>query len=128
MTIVIVTIIVLVSLAVLAYPFVAGRSERDRAEQAASDLAQRLRRSRDRVYEGIRVLQQEYFLANMTEEEYRERLREARLEAARLLQQQQQVQQTLGAIGAAVEAELREAAAKADQRDEKAPGDGERAP
>ena len=128
MTIAIVTIIVLVSLAVLAYPFVAGRSERDRAEQAASDLAQRLRRSRDRVYEGIRVLQQEYFLANMTEEEYRERLREARLEAARLLQQQQQVQQTLGAIGAAVEAELREAAAKADQRDEKAPGDGERAP
>ena len=128
MTIVIVTIIVLVSLAVLAYPFVAGRSERDRAEQAASDLAQRLRRSRDRVYEGIRVLQQEYFLANMTEEEYRERLREARLEAARLLQQQQQVQQTLGAIGAAVEAELREAAAEADQQDEKTPGDGERAP
>ena len=128
MTIAIVTIIVLVSLAVLAYPFVAGRSERDRAEQAASDLAQRLRRSRDRVYEGIRVLQQEYFLANMTEEEYRERLREARLEAARLLQQQQQVQQTLGAIGAAVEAELREAAAEADQQEEKAPGDGERAP
>ena len=128
MTIAIVTIIVLVSLAVLAYPFVAGRSERDRAEQAASDLAQRLRRSRDRVYEGIRVLQQEYFLANMTEEEYRERLREARLEAARLLQQQQQVQQTLGAIGAAVEAELREAAAEADQQDEKTPGDGERAP
>ena len=128
MTIVIVTIIVLVSLAVLAYPFVAGRSERDRAEDAASDLAQRLRRSRDRVYEGIRVLQQEYFLANLTEEEYRERLREARLEAAKLLQQQQQVQQTLGAIGAAVEEELREAAAQADQQDEKAPGDGERAP
>ena len=128
MTIVIVTIIVLVSLAVLAYPFVAGRSERDRAEQAASDLAQRLRRSRDRVYEGIRVLQQEYFLANMTEEEYRERLREARLEAARLLQQQQQVQQTLGAIGAAVEAELREAAAEVDQQQEKAPDDAERAP
>ena len=128
MTIVIVTIIVLVSLAVLAYPFVAGRSERDRAEDAASDLAQRLRRSRDRVYEGIRVLQQEYFLANLTEEEYRERLREARLEAARLLQQQQQVQQTLGAIGTAVEAELRKAAAEADQQEEKAPGDGERAP
>ena len=128
MTIAIVTIIVLVSLAVLAYPFVAGRSERDRAEQAASDLAQRLRRSRDRVYEGIRVLQQEYFLANMTEEEYRERLREARLEAARLLQQQQQVQQTLGAIGAAVEAELSEAAAEADRQEEKAPGDGERTP
>ena len=128
MTTVIVTIIVLVSLAVLAYPFVAGRSERDRAEDAASDLAQRLRRSRDRVYEGIRILQQEYFLANLTEEDYRERLREARLEAARLLQQQQQVQQTLGAIGAAVEAELREAAAEADQQEEKAPGDGERAP
>ncbi len=128
MTIVIVTIVVLVSLAVLAYPFVAGRSERDRAEDAASDLAQRLRRSRDRVYEGVRVLQQEYFLANLTEEEYRERLREARLEAARLLQQQQQVQQTLGAIGAAVEADLREAAAEADQQEEKAPGDGERAP
>ena len=128
MTIAIVTIVVLVSLAVLAYPFVAGRSERDRAEDAASDLAQRLRRSRDRVYEGIRVLQQEYFLANLTEEEYRERLREARLEAAKLLQQQQQVQQTLGAIGAAVEAELREAAAEADRQEEKASGDGESAP
>ena len=117
MTLFIVTLVVLVSLAVLVYPFVVGQSESERAEDSADDLAQRLRRSRDRVYEEIRALQQEYFLDNMTQEQYREQLGAARLEAARLMQQQRQVQQTLQDIEATVEAEIRNAAGESRTQD-----------
>ena len=117
MTLIIVTLVVLVSLAVLVYPFVVGQSESERAEDSADDLAQRLRRSRDRVYEEIRALQQEYFLDNMTQEQYREQLGAARLEAARLMQQQRQVQQTLQDIEATVEAEIRNAAGESRTQD-----------
>jgi hypothetical protein len=117
LTLFIVTLVVLVSLAVLVYPFVVGQSESERAEDSADDLAQRLRRSRDRVYEEIRALQQEYFLDNMTQEQYREQLGAARLEAARLMQQQRQVQQTLQDIEATVEAEIRNAAGESRTQD-----------
>jgi Tfp pilus assembly protein PilN len=121
LTLIIVTLVVLVSLAVLVYPFVVGQSESERAEDSADDLAQRLRRSRDRVYEEIRALQQEYFLDNMTEEQYRGQLGAARLEAARLMQQQRQVQQTLQDIEATVEAEMRNATGESRTQDA---GDG----
>jgi predicted house-cleaning noncanonical NTP pyrophosphatase (MazG superfamily) len=105
-----ITVIVVASLIVLAYPFFVRRNEREGMDDDAEELAQRLRRSRDRVYEEIRALQQEYFLKNLTDEEYQEQLQEARLEAASLLKQQQEVQQTLADIDEEVEAQLRKAA------------------
>ena len=107
MTIFIVTIVLAVILAVLAYPFFAQRGGRATMEDAAEELAQRLRRSRDRVYEEIRVLQQEYFLETVSQEEYTEQLQAARLRAAELLAQQRQVQQTLLSIGEDVEEQMR---------------------
>ena len=110
MTILVVTLLVVVSLAVLTYPFVARRSAHDGFDDEAEELAQRLRRARDRVYEEIRALQQEYFLHNLTEEEYREQLRAARLQAADLLRQQQGVRETMEAIDQTVEAAMQRAA------------------
>ena len=113
MTIFIVTIVLAAILLVLAYPFIIQRNGRGMIDDAGAELAQRLRRSRDRVYEEIRALQQEYFLGNLTEEEYQRQLKDARLEAAELMRQQQQVQQTLADVEAAVEEELRQIASDA---------------
>jgi hypothetical protein len=111
------TLVLAVVLAVLAYPFFVRPKRAGGLDAAAEELGQRLRRSRDRVYEEIRALQQEYFLKNLSEDEYRDQLQAARYEAARLMQQQQQVQQTLADIEAQVaeemEAVAKEAALKA---------------
>ncbi len=113
MTIFIVTIVLVAILLVLAYPFIVQRSGRGMIDEAGVELAQRLRRSRDRVYEEIRALQQEYFLGNLTEEEYQRQLQDARVEAAELMRQQQGIQQTLADVTAAVEEELRQIASEA---------------
>lgn len=113
MPIFIVTVVLIATLAVLAYPFVVRRTRREGLDDDAADLAQRLRRARDRVYEEIRALQQEYFLGNVPEDEYRELLRTARRDAASLMRQQEQVQQTLEEISGDVEQELQQSNAQA---------------
>ncbi|MEE8519194.1 MAG: hypothetical protein V3S98_08725 [Dehalococcoidia bacterium] len=110
MEILIITVLVAVSLAVLIYPFATRLAEHDRLQDPAEELAQQLRRSRDRVYEEIRALQQEYFLKSLTEEEYRAQLEEARLQAARLMREQQQAEETIAQIDATVEARMRASA------------------
>ena len=112
MPIFIVTVVLIATLVVLAYPFVVRRTGREGLDDDAVDLAQRLRRARDRVYEEIRVLQQEYFLGNVPEDEYRELLRTARRDAASLMRQQEQVQQTLEEISEEVEQELQQSTAQ----------------
>ena len=106
LTIFIATIVLATILLVLIYPLVTHRRGREMIDDSAFELAQRLRRSRDRVYEEIRALQQEYFLGNLTEEEHQRQFQNARLEAAELMRQQQQIQQTITGIEAEVEAEL----------------------
>ena len=105
MDIILITLLAAVSLAIVAYPLFVRRGG-SRLGQQAEDLAERLRRDRDRVYEEIRVLQQERFLSNISEEAYESQLREARLHAARLMQEQQTAQETLETLDGAVEAEL----------------------
>ena len=112
MPIFIVTVVLIATLAVLAYPFIVRRTRREGLDDAAVDLVQRLRRARDRVYEEIRALQQEYFLGNVREDEYRELLRTARRDAASLMRQQEQVQQTLEEISEEVEQELQQSTAQ----------------
>jgi flagellar basal body-associated protein FliL len=113
------TVVLIATLAVLAYPFFVRRANRDGLDDAAVDLAQRLRRARDRVYEEIRALQQEYFLGNTPEDKYRELLQAARMDAASLMQQQQQVQQKLEEINDQIEQELEQATG---EQAEDAPG------
>ncbi|MEX2431548.1 MAG: hypothetical protein WD645_06490 [Dehalococcoidia bacterium] len=109
MTIAIVTILVLVCVAVLVYPFLTQSSTRS-GPQPGEEMAAQIRRARDRVYEEIRALQQEYFLDNLTEAEYQAQLQAARRRAAALVREQQQVQTTVADVEAAVEEELRLAA------------------
>ena len=105
MTVLVVTLLVAASVAVLAYPLLIRRSA-DPDEQA-EELSLGLRKARDRVYEEIRVLQQEYFLETVSQEEYTEQLQAARLRAAELLAEQQHVQHTLRSIDEAVEEQMR---------------------
>lgn len=109
MAVFVITVLLVTIIAVLAYPFFVRPSRQGALDDAADELAQRLRRSRDRVYEEIRALQQEYFLGNLTEEEYRTQLRGARIQAADLMRQQQHVQDALTSIEASVDEEMRHA-------------------
>jgi len=109
MTIITITLLLVAALAVVLYPVLFGRSDQAEAEDPAEELAQSLRRARDRVYEEIRVLQQEHFLHHLTQEEYQERLQAARVQAALLLREQQRVRETVAELDQAVEEELRQA-------------------
>ena len=110
MPIFIVTLVLIATLGVLVYPFVVKRARGDDMDDVAIELAQRLRRARDRVYEEIRALQQEFFLDNMPDEEYQRQLQAARVAAAHLMQQQQQIQQTLEEVDEQIELEMQQAA------------------
>lgn len=112
MEILIITVLVAVSMAVIIYPFATRGTEHHRLEDPADELAQQLRRSRDRVYEELRALQQEYFLKALTEEEYRAQLEAAKLQAAHLLREQEHVQETIAKVEATVEGQMRNAADK----------------
>ena len=107
MVILLVTLLVIISLAVVLYPLVIPRIHPFDDNDPAQELAERLRRARDRVYEEIQVLQQEYFLNTLSEQEYEAQMEDARTRAALLLRKQGLVQQTLSKIDAQVEEELR---------------------
>ena len=109
MTVLVVTLLLVGSLAVLAYPLFMQRRGA-LLDEPAAELTLQLRRARDRVYDEIRTLQQEYFLESVSEEDYRAQLQAARLRAAQFLREQQQVQQTVETIDRAVEEEMRRAA------------------
>ncbi len=106
MTITIVTLLLLVCLAVLAYPFFVPHFEMEVSPDPARDIMEQIRRSRERVYEEIRMLQQEHFLNNLTEEEYQSQLQAARRRAAELVRQQQQVQNAFAEAEADVEGQM----------------------
>ncbi len=107
MIILVVTLLVLISLGVVLYPLLARQAAPSSEDDLAHELTQRLRRARDRLYEEMRTLQQEYFLNHLTEREYDALLESARTRAAMLLRQQEQVQQTLARLDQEVEEEVR---------------------
>lgn len=120
MTILVLTLLVVVAIAILVYPFWAARYGGVLFDDPARDLEAGIRRARDRVYEEIRALQQEYFLGNMTEAEYRSLLQTARRRAAELIREQQQVNETAAAIGSRVDDELRGLLPRDEEREEEA--------
>ena len=110
MIILLITLLLVVSVVVVLYPALTRRADAEATEDTAQWLAESLRRARDRVYEELRVLQQEHFLRHLSDEEYQARLQAARVAAALLLRQQQQVQETVAALDLALEDEIRRAA------------------
>ena len=107
MTILVLTLLVFAAVALLAHPFWAARHGGRSLGDPARDLEEGVRRARDRVYEEMRALQQEYFLNNAAEEDYRARLHAARVRAAELLNQQRSARETADAIERRVDAEIR---------------------
>ena len=113
MVILIITLLLVASLLVVLYPLLAHRTGASDAEDAAQQVAEGLRRERDRIYEELQALQQERFLRHLSEEEYQAEQQAARTRSALLLRRQQQVQE----MAARAEEEVEEEIDRAGQRD-----------
>ncbi len=94
------TTLVLISLAVLVYPFLSKRGY----ALAGDPTIERLRVARRRVYRQIADLEGDYQAGDLTEVDYELQLTELRLNAARIMQREEQ----LGAIESDAEALERE--------------------
>ncbi len=94
------TALVLISLAVLVYPFISRRGY----TLAGDPTIERLRVARRRVYRQIADLEGDYQAGDLTEADYELQLSEFRVAAAKILQREEQ----LGAIESDVEALERE--------------------
>lgn len=93
MAILIATLLTAVLLAIVAYPVLVQRGRRAaEAEKPLTEAVERLRRARDRTYEEIRTLQQERFMRDISDQQYQAQLGALRAQAARLIQQQRDVQ------------------------------------
>ena len=121
MVILLVTLLIIVSLAVVLYPLLVPQAHPFDDNDPAQEMGERLRRARDSVYEEIRALQQEYFLKTVSEEEYQAQMEEARTRAALLLRSQEKTQQTLAQLDADVEEELRRLVASSPDRPSEGP-------
>lgn len=108
MAILIISLLLAASLAVVLYPVLFRRTE-TAPDDVAQQLAEGLRRQRDRVYEELRALQQERFLRQLSDEEYEAHLHAARVRAAGLLRQQERVQETLARLDRQLEEEIEQA-------------------
>ena len=98
MTFAITTLLILISITIVSYPIWANRNQSQKIVDPIEEIEEISRRSRERVYEEIRILQQEYFLKNITPEEYSAQLNVAREKAAALLVNQQEATQILDSI------------------------------
>ncbi len=106
MTILAITLLALVAIAVLAHPFWAARHGTGPRRDPAEDLAEGIRRARERVYEEIRALQQERFLGVLSPAEHEAQLRAARRRAAELIREQQQIESAVRDIERSVDDQL----------------------
>lgn len=106
MTIFLATLLVAASVTIVLYPLWRHRGGGPRLDDPAVELRDRLRRARDRTYQEILALQQERFMQDLSDEEYRARLDELRLHAANLIRQQNRMQDTLAEIEDTLEDEL----------------------
>ena len=109
MVILIVTLLLAVGLLVVLYPALFRHDADADSQDPSEETAQNLRRARDRVYEELRVLQQEHFLHHLSDEEYQEQLHSARVQAALLLRQQQRLREDTGELDQMLEEEVRRA-------------------
>ncbi len=106
MTILAITLLAVAATAVLAHPFWAARHGAGTRRDPAEELAEGIRRARERVYEEIRALQQERFLNILSAGEHEKQLRAARLRAAELVRQQQHIEDAVRDIERNVDEDL----------------------
>lgn len=98
MALAITTLLILISITIVGYPIWTNRNQSQRIVDPLEEIEEISRRARERLYEEIRILQQEYFLKNISPEEYSMQLNAAREKAASLLVNQQEATQILDTI------------------------------
>lgn len=103
---IIILLLIIGILGFLIQPFLLTRPRVLGIDDPVSESRDKIRRARDRVYEEIRALQQERFLNHFTEQELQSQLTAARVQAAKLMEQQNQLQQTFAHIESSVDNEL----------------------
>lgn len=108
MTILIITVLVSLAIVVLIYPFWSSQRHGVPRQGPAEELARELQRARNRIYEELRVLEQEYFLDSLGHDEYESRVRAARLNAARLIREQERIEGEIASIEQRIHNELEE--------------------
>ena len=103
MTLILITVLAIISIAAVILPFIrSSKSDHSIADESWHAL----RRSRNRVYEEIRVMHQERFLGHLTEQEFQGQLLEARTTAARYMKQQHDLQAVIKRAEIFVDQEL----------------------
>lgn len=100
------TLLVILNLGIVLYPLVYPNFSQRSKEEAEQLVSARLRRARERIYEEMRILQQEYFLNTLPGKEYKTQLANLRRSAAILLREQETLQDTLIQLDANAEQEL----------------------
>ena len=82
------TLLVLVCLFLILEPLIRKKSEAESVEQLVENHELEFLKLRERVYEEIRTLQQEWLIKSLSEESYKTEIDRLRLEAAALLRDQ----------------------------------------
>tara|TARA_B100001142_G_C13964490_1_gene512440 strand:- start:38 stop:385 length:348 start_codon:yes stop_codon:yes gene_type:complete len=98
MTIAITSLLILISITLVGLPLWSRKNHSDKIVDTLEEIEEISRRSRERIYEEIRILQQEYFLKNISPSDYTLQLDTARKKAAELLLRQQEAKTVIDNI------------------------------
>ena len=117
MAILIISLLIISSLIVVFYPILSFQISGRHFDQAYEHLNDVLGRRHERIYEELKVLEQERFLGHMTEEEYAAQLKRSQNEMAELLKQQNQSAVILNDINSELDARIDAAKQQLADRD-----------
>ncbi len=109
MTIAITTLLVMICVLIVGLPFWTRSNYGEKIVDPLEEIEEISRRSRERIYEEIRVLQQEYFLNSISQEEYILQLNSAREKAAALLVSQQEAKRVIDNVYTKIEQSFNDA-------------------
>tara|TARA_A100001037_G_scaffold68811_3_gene61248 strand:+ start:7775 stop:8104 length:330 start_codon:yes stop_codon:yes gene_type:complete len=109
MTIAITTLLVMICVLIVGLPFWTRSNYGKKIVDPLEEIEEISRRSRERIYEEIRVLQQEYFLNSISQEEYILQLNSAREKAAALLVSQQEAKRVIDNVYTKIEQSFNDA-------------------
>ncbi len=88
MTALFATALIVTCLIMVLWPLFRGRPEETDIEAILTNHEKEFTRARERIYQEIRTVQQEWLIKNISEESYRSELSRLRIEAALILKTQ----------------------------------------
>ena len=114
-------LLVVLTIAVLLYPFVKLRRRGDKPKLDDSFLETGSKRGA--IYEEIRALQLEYDLGRISEEDYQQRLQRYRVDAAATLREEGRLKEESGTLDQVLEEEVQKARKRHAKDGSSEPGD-----